>query len=126
MPLGVKPEIYVKFNPGFNLFINFHNRTHTPFAQRVFITGFPVSLGDYHHCDGCYHHDDDNVEVIFCQENWQHVGSGNDEVKHKKDKPEPVSTVAGWPSLIFLTINIGKMVARALARGLVLGRCCFG
>ena len=64
MPLGGKSEICVKFNPGFNPFRNRHNRPHSPFAQLVFLTGFPGFLGDYHHFAGCSYHHDDNVEVI--------------------------------------------------------------
>ena len=61
MPLGGNSEICDKFNPGFNPLRYHHNRLHTPFAQLVFLTGFPGSLGDYHYCDGLFHHDDDDV-----------------------------------------------------------------
>ena len=66
MPPIVKSEICAKLNPGFNLFINFHNRPHTPFSKLISLTGPIGSLGDYHHCYGCSHHHLDDVEGIRC------------------------------------------------------------
>ena len=81
MPPRVKSDICAKLNPGFNLFINFHNRPHTPFLQLIFLTGLPGSLGEYHHYDGFSHNHDDDVEGIYCQEYRHQLGTGNDEVK---------------------------------------------
>ena len=68
VPLGCNFENCVIFNPGFNPFQNFHDRYHSPFLQLVSLTCFLGSLGDHQHCGGCYHHHDDDVEVICCQE----------------------------------------------------------
>ena len=66
--LGCKFEKFVRFNPGCNPFRNRHDRSHPPFLQLVSLTCFLGSLGDHQHCGGCYHHHDDYVEVICCQE----------------------------------------------------------
>ena len=69
------------------------------------ITDLTGSLGNYYNCDGLSHDDDDVVEGICCHENRQQVDTGNERVNRESAQNEPVSTTAGWNSLILLTIN---------------------
>ena len=78
------------------------------FLKLELITYLTGSLGNYYNCDGLSHDDDDVVEGICCHENRQQVDTGNERVNSESAQNEPVSTTAGWNSLIFLTINFRK------------------
>ena len=78
------------------------------FSQLICLTGLNGSLGDNHHCDVWSHHNDDDIEVIFCYEYRQQVGTGNDEVKSENAQPDTVSTTIFSSSLISLTIYFGQ------------------
>ena len=60
VPLEGKFENCVIFKPGLNPFQNCYDISHSHFSQLVSLTGFPGSL--------LYHHHDNDVEGIYCQE----------------------------------------------------------